>query len=115
MEEQVFRRGMHKLPSLLDYKSPTFLEMPPVESIIVETHDPEGPYGAKECGQGPLLPVIPALVNAVYDAVGIRIDEVPVTPAKVLQALEGRLPAPQVPAFDFPDPLVVSPHEEQKS
>jgi 4-hydroxybenzoyl-CoA reductase alpha subunit len=115
MEEQVFRRGMHKLPSLLDYKSPTFLEMPPVESIIVETHDPEGPYGAKECGQGPLLPVIPALVNAVYDAVGIRIDEVPVTPAKVLQALEGRLPAPRVPAFDFPDPLVISPLEEQTS
>jgi 4-hydroxybenzoyl-CoA reductase subunit alpha len=89
------------------------MEMPPVESIIVETNDPEGPYGAKECGQGPLLPVIPALVNAVHDAVGIRIDEIPVTPAKVLQALEGRLPAPRIPTFDFPEPRVVAPLEEQ--
>jgi 4-hydroxybenzoyl-CoA reductase alpha subunit len=112
MEEQAFRRGMHKLPSLLDYKSPTFLEMPPVESIIVETHDPEGPYGAKECGQGPLLPVIPALANALHDALGVRIDEVPVTPAKVVQALEGRLPNPEAPAFTFPEPLVVPPLEE---
>ena len=70
MEEQVFRKGRHKIPSMLEYKSPTTLEMPPVESILVETLDPEGPYGAKECGQGPLLPVIPALANAVYDAVG---------------------------------------------
>jgi CO/xanthine dehydrogenase Mo-binding subunit len=115
MEEQVFRRGLHKTPSLLDYKSPTFLEMPPVESIIVETNDPEGPYGAKECGQGPLLPVIPALVNAVHDAVGVRINEIPVTPAKVLQALEGRLPAPRIPTFDFPEPLIVAPLEEQES
>jgi 4-hydroxybenzoyl-CoA reductase alpha subunit len=111
MEEQVFRRGMHKVPSLLDYKSPTFLEMPPVESIIVETHDPEGPYGAKECGQGPLLPVIPALSNALYDALGVRIDEVPVTPAKILQALEGRLANLPVPAFTFPNPLAVPPLE----
>ena len=70
MEEQVFRKGRHKIPSMLDYKSPTTLEMPPVESILVETLDPEGPYGAKEVGQGPLLPVIPAVANAVLDAVG---------------------------------------------
>jgi len=109
MEEQVFRLGAHKSPSLLEYKSPTFLEMPPVEAILVETLDPEGPYGAKECGQGPLLPVIPALVNAIYDAIGVRIDEVPVTPAKILQALEGRLRAPEVPSFTFPEPLRVPP------
>ncbi len=113
MEEQVFRRGVHKIPSLLEYKSPTFLEMPPVESIIVETFDREGPFGAKECGQGPLLPVIPAVVNALADALDVRIDEVPVTPAKVLQAMSGRLRPPVVPRFDFPDPLVVSPLEEQ--
>jgi CO/xanthine dehydrogenase Mo-binding subunit len=112
MEEQVFRRGVHKFPSMLEYKSPTFLEMPPIESIIVETRDPEGPYGAKECGQGPLLPVIPAITNAVHDALGIRIDEVPVTPEKVLRALEGRLSAPEVPPFAFPDPLVVPPLED---
>ena len=111
MEEQVFRLGVHKFPSLLEYKSPTFLEMPPVESILIETLDPEGPYGAKECGQGPLLPVIPALVNAVYDAIGVRIDEVPVTPAKIVEAIEHRLRAPQVPGFTFPEPLVVPPLE----
>ena len=72
MEEQVFRKGRHKIPSMLDYKSPTTLEMPPVESILVETLDPEGPYGAKEVGQGPLLPVIPAVTNAVLDAVGVE-------------------------------------------
>ncbi len=113
MEEQVFRRGLHKSPSLLDYKSPTFLDMPPVESILVETHDPEGPYGAKECGQGPLLPVIPAILNAVHDATGVRIDEIPVTPAKILQALEGRLPAPKMPVFEFPETLIVPPAEQE--
>jgi CO/xanthine dehydrogenase Mo-binding subunit len=108
-EEQVFRRGLHRIPSLLDYKSPTFLEMPPVESILVETLDPEGPYGAKECGQGPLLPVIPALANAVHDALGIRIDETPVTPDKILLALEGRLARPAVPSYEFPPPIEVPP------
>jgi 4-hydroxybenzoyl-CoA reductase alpha subunit len=115
MEEQVFRRGVHKIPSLLEYKSPTFLDMPPVESIIVETNDPEGPYGAKECGQGPLLPVIPAIVNALHDALGIRVDEVPVTPAKIIQALGSRLVPPAAPAYSFPDPLVVAPLEEPSS
>jgi 4-hydroxybenzoyl-CoA reductase alpha subunit len=108
-EEQVFRRGLHKIPSLLDYKSPTFLEMPPVESILVETLDPEGPYGAKECGQGPLLPVIPAVANAVHDALGVRIDETPVTADKILLAIEGRLSRPTVPAYEFPAPIEVSP------
>jgi 4-hydroxybenzoyl-CoA reductase alpha subunit len=109
MEEQAYRAGVHKFPSMLEYKSLTFLEMPPVESILVETLDREGPYGAKECGQGPLLPVIPAVVNALYDAVGVRIDEVPVTPAKILQAMEGRLRAQEVPTFTFPEPLEVPP------
>jgi CO/xanthine dehydrogenase Mo-binding subunit len=109
MEEQAYRAGVHKFPSMLEYKSLTFLEMPPVESILVETLDREGPYGAKECGQGPLLPVIPAVVNALYDAVGVRIDEVPATPAKILQAMEGRLRAQEVPTFTFPEPLEVPP------
>ncbi len=108
-EEQVFRRGLHKIPSLLDYKSPTFLEMPPVESILVETLDPEGPYGAKECGQGPLLPVIPAVANAVHDALGVRVDDTPVTPDKILLALEGKYKAPRVPSYEFPPPLEVPP------
>jgi 4-hydroxybenzoyl-CoA reductase subunit alpha len=116
MEEQTFRKGLHKIPSMLEYKSPTFLEMPPVETILVNTDDPEGPFGAKEAGQGPLLPVIPALANAVYDAVGVRIDEIPVSPDKVLAALEqkrkggeGRVGPRGVPPFQFRDPTKVEP------
>jgi 4-hydroxybenzoyl-CoA reductase subunit alpha len=90
MEEQAYRKGRHKWPSMLEYKSPTFLEMPEVETFLVETVDPEGPYGAKEAGQGPLLPVIPALNAAVHDALGVWIDETPVTPEKVLRALEAK-------------------------
>jgi 4-hydroxybenzoyl-CoA reductase alpha subunit len=111
MEEQVFRKGLHRIPSLLEYKSPTTLEMPPVESILVETLDPEGPYGAKECGQGPLLPVIPAVANALFDALGVRIDEVPITPEKLVAALEGRYKPPQMPAFRYPETVVVPPFE----
>ncbi len=115
MEEQVFRKGVHKIPSMLDYKSPTFVDMPPVESILIETLDPQGPYGAKECGQGPLLPVIPAVAIAVYDALGVRIDESPVTPDKIVSALEGRLRAVTVPEYDWPPPVDVPPMREESS
>ncbi len=88
LEEQVFRHGLHKIPSMLEYKSPTTKDMPPIETILVETVDPEGPFGAKECGQGPLLPVIPAVANAVEDAIGARFHEIPITPEKVLSAMD---------------------------
>ena len=95
MEEQIFRRLppklsnalVHKIPSLLEYKSPTSLDMPELETILVEDPDPNCPFGAKEVGQGPLLPVMPALANAIYDAVGVRINTLPITPEKVLEAL----------------------------
>ena len=106
MEEQIFRKnGLHKIPSILEYKSPTTLEIPEIETILVETDDPEGPYGAKEAGQGPLLPVVPAVANALYDAIGVRIHEVPITPDKILRALDGRLKAVSVPDFKFPAPI----------
>lgn len=112
MEEQVFRKsGLHKWPSILEYKSPTALETPEIETILVETDDPEGPFGAKEAGQGPLLPVIPAVANAVYDAIGVRIDEIPITPDKIMRALEGRLKPVTVPSFDFPPPIKWQPGE----
>ena len=114
MEAQVFRKGVHKTPSMLDYKSPTTLETPEIHTILVETDDPEGPFGAKEAGQGPLLPVIPAIANAVYDAVGVRIDETPITPEKILRALElkrqGKTPRvgpDKLPLFTFKEPVVV--------
>jgi CO/xanthine dehydrogenase Mo-binding subunit len=90
IEEQVFRKGLHKQPSLLEYKIPTSLDMPDVDTTIVQSVDPEGPFGAKEVGQGPLAPVIPAVANAIYDAIGIRIDSTPLTADKILRALEAR-------------------------
>ncbi len=116
MEAQVYRDGLHKQPSMLDYKSLTFLEMPEVETILVETVDPEGPYGAKEVGQGPLLPVIPAVVSAVHDALGVWVDEVPVTPEKILKALdarakgkEGRFGPKSFPDVPYPPLVKVTP------
>jgi 4-hydroxybenzoyl-CoA reductase subunit alpha len=117
MEEMVYRGNrnvVHKFPSLLEYKSPTTLEMCDVITYLVEDADPNGPFGAKEVGQGPLLPVMPAIANAVYDAVGVRIDEVPITPEKVLAALrakrQGKDPrfGPRtVPEVAWPEPLKV--------
>jgi len=90
VEEQIFRGGLHKKPSLLDYKLPTSLDTPVLEAILVETMDSEGPYGAKEAGEGPLNPVIPAIANAVFDAIGVRFDETPITAEKILDALGKR-------------------------
>jgi CO/xanthine dehydrogenase Mo-binding subunit len=118
-EEQTFRRGYLKNPSILEYRSPTFLEMPDVETFLVETDDPEGPFGAKEVGQGPLLPVIPAVANAIYDAVGVRVDEVPISPDKVVKALQEKAKgnAPRVgpkamPEFDYGEPVKVDPPDQ---
>jgi 4-hydroxybenzoyl-CoA reductase alpha subunit len=124
MEEQTFRRLppklssalVHKIPSMLEYKSPTTLDMPEIVTELIEDPDPNGPFGAKEVGQGPLLPIMPALCNAVYDAVGVRIDEIPVTPDKILDALEdkarggaGRHGPGAFPEIDWPEPLEVAP------
>ena len=124
MEEQEFRRLpkrlshalVHKFPSLLEYKSPTSLDMPEVVTELVEDPDPRGPFGAKEVGQGPLLPIMPAVANAVYDAVGVRIDEVPITPEKVMKALaekragrEPRFGPDHFPQVNWPEALRVPP------
>jgi len=122
MEEQVYRRLpakyssalVHKHPSILEYKSPTFLEMPPVTSYLIEDPDPQGPYGAKEVGQGPLLPVMPALANSIFDAVGARVDQVPIHPHMILRALaagqKGKPPRfgpDRFPEVDFGETLEV--------
>ena len=116
MEEQVFRKGLHKWPSMLEYKSPTFLDTPEIQTFIVETVDREGPYGAKEAGQGPLLPVPPAVCAAVHDALGVWIDEIPVTPEKVVEALRrkgkgepARYGPPRFPDIPFPPAIKVEP------
>jgi 4-hydroxybenzoyl-CoA reductase subunit alpha len=93
MEAQLFKSadegkaGLHHAPSLLDYKIPTSLDTPELVSLIVESNDPEGPYGAKEAGEGPLHPSIPAIANAIYDAVGTRLDRLPFDPPRVWRAL----------------------------
>ena len=114
MEGQVFRKGLHKQPSMLDYKSPTTLETPDIHTFLVETDDPEGPFGAKEAGQGPLLPVPPAIANAIYHAVGVRCDEVPITPEMILKGLElrrkgkpARIGPEKIPLFKFKEALMV--------
>ena len=124
MEEQIFRRLppklssalVHKIPSLLEYKSLTSLDMPELDTVLIEDPDPNCPFGAKEAGQGPLLPVMPAVANAIYDAVGVRIDELPITPDKVLKALEKKRKGeePRVgpvhfPPVPYPEPVIVPP------
>jgi 4-hydroxybenzoyl-CoA reductase alpha subunit len=96
-EHDVNRFGLHRGPSLLDYRLPTSVDTPDFHARIVESIDPEGPYGAKEAGEGPLHPSLPALSNAVYDAVGIRLKHLPFTPAKVLAALREKRAAAGVP------------------
>ncbi len=91
MEAHVFKEtGLHSCPSLLDYRIPTSLDTPELASLIIESVDPEGPYGAKEAGEGPLHPSVPAIANAIHDAVGVRIDRLPFTPAKVWDAIRAR-------------------------
>jgi 4-hydroxybenzoyl-CoA reductase subunit alpha len=87
-EEMVWRDGRLMNPSLLEYRIPSTLETPEIECIIVESNDPEGPFGAKEAGEGSLAATIPAVASAIYDAVGVRITSLPITPEKVLAVLE---------------------------
>ncbi|MEO8348665.1 MAG: molybdopterin cofactor-binding domain-containing protein [Acidobacteriota bacterium] len=124
MEEMAYRSGVngnvvHKFPSMLEYKSPTTKEMSEVFTFLVEDPDPNGPFGAKEVGQGPLLPIPPAVANAIHDAVGVRVDEIPVTPEKVLAALKAkaagkppRFGPTRFPDIPYPEPMrVLTPDE----
>ena len=74
--------------NLAEYKIPTALDMPNVDAIIVESNEPNGPFGAKEVGEGAIMPTIPAILNAVSDAVGVRIQELPLTPERVYMAIK---------------------------
>jgi len=119
MEEMAYREKrnlVHKIPSMLEYKSPTTLEMCDVVTYLIDDPDPNGPFGAKEVGQGPLLPIPPAIANAVYDAVGVRVDEVPITPEKVRAALRdkerggnGRYGPTSFPNVPWQEPIRVAP------
>ena len=96
-EEMRYLRSGHLMnPDLLDYKIPSVHEMPEVVPIIVESNDLEGPFGAKEAGEGPLLPILPAVCNAVYDAIGVRTAELPITPDRMHRMIENRCRAEKI-------------------
>lgn len=89
MEQIIYdSRGRIVNANLAEYKIPTALDMPHLDTIIVESGEPHGPYGAKEVGEGAIMPVIPSILNAIYDATGVRIDELPVTPERLVAALQ---------------------------
>lgn len=89
-EETDYYRGLPVAANMLDYRIPTILDSPPIHTHIVESRDPHGPFGAKEAGEGSLAGFIPAVANAVADAIGLRFTETPITPDKVFAALEKR-------------------------
>ena len=103
-EEMVWKDGMLMNPGLLEYRSPSAIESPEVEPIIVESIDPEGPFGAKECSEGSLAATIPAIANAIHDAVGIRLRECPFTPERVLTALRAQNKAKPINLTEGVDP-----------
>ena len=89
-EETAYHDGLLITGNMLDYRVPTIADSPPIEVGIVESNDPHGPFGAKEAGEGSLAAFLPALTNAVADAIGVRFNDLPVTPDRVFAALEKR-------------------------
>jgi CO/xanthine dehydrogenase Mo-binding subunit len=87
-EEMILVNGKVLNPDLKDYKLQSIMEYFPITSIILENQNPDGPYGARGCGEAPISPVAPALANAVYDAIGVRFYDLPITPEKILLALK---------------------------
>ncbi|RLB36410.1 MAG: 4-hydroxybenzoyl-CoA reductase, partial [Deltaproteobacteria bacterium] len=82
------KKGRILNPNLSEYKIPTSLDVPEIKTIIVESNEPNGPFGAKEVGEGAIMPTIPAILNAVYNATGVRIFELPLLPERVYMALK---------------------------
>jgi 4-hydroxybenzoyl-CoA reductase subunit alpha len=89
-EEAAYHDGLMLTANMLDYRVPTIQDSPPIEVGIIESNDPHGPFGAKEAGEGSLAAFLPALTNAIADAIGIRFNDLPVTPDRVFEAIEKR-------------------------
>jgi len=87
-EEVGYHDGLMVTGNMLDYRVPTIQDSPPMETFIVESNDPHGPFGAKEAGEGSLAAFLPALTNAIHDAIGIRFNDLPMTPDRVYEAIE---------------------------
>ena len=75
-------------PNLLDYKLPTALDVPPIETVIVEAPYPKHPFGIRGVGENPIVPSLAVIANAIYRAIGKRIDQLPMTPARILEKME---------------------------
>ncbi|MGE5112523.1 MAG: molybdopterin cofactor-binding domain-containing protein [Acidobacteriaceae bacterium] len=103
-EEIVWNAGRMMNPGLLNYATPGPVESPEIDAIIVESVDPEGPFGAKEAGEGSVAATIPAISNAIFDAVGVRLREVPFTPERVLAALRAQKGTKRVDLTEAADP-----------
>ena len=103
-EEMIWKDGLLMNPGLLEYRSPSSAESPEIECIIVESVDPEGPFGAKEAGEGSLAATIPAISNAIYDAVGVRLREAPFTPERILAALRAKKGMKRIEMTESVDP-----------
>jgi len=89
MEEIIYDQcGNVVNTNLAEYKIPTALDAPQMQAIIVETIEPNGPFGAKEVGEGAIMPTIPAILNAIYDAVGVRITELPAKPERIAMTIK---------------------------
>ncbi|MEL7564475.1 MAG: molybdopterin cofactor-binding domain-containing protein [Dehalobacterium sp.] len=91
MEEIILKEGKTLNPSFTKFLIPTFQDAPEIVTYIVEDPDPRGPFGAKGLGEGPIIPTAPAIVNAVYDAIGVRITSLPITPEKILAELKKQI------------------------
>jgi 4-hydroxybenzoyl-CoA reductase alpha subunit len=89
-EQIVYDQGRVVNANFADYHIPTSLDTPEMDVTIIESNDDEGPFGAKEAGEGPIHPVLPSIGNAVFDAVGVRMFDLPITPDKVLAALSAK-------------------------
>jgi len=103
-EEMIWKDGLLMNPGLLEYRSPSSAESPDIECIIVESIDPEGPFGAKEAGEGSLAATIPAISNAIYHAVGVRLREAPFTPERILSALRAKKGMKRIEMTESVDP-----------
>jgi 4-hydroxybenzoyl-CoA reductase subunit alpha len=95
-EETKYHDGLPLAANFLDYRVPTIVESPPIDVFIVEAPDPNGPFGAKEAGEGSLSGFLPALTNAIADATGLRLHELPASPDRLLEALQARARAQRV-------------------
>ncbi|MBW2613649.1 MAG: xanthine dehydrogenase family protein molybdopterin-binding subunit [Deltaproteobacteria bacterium] len=89
-EEIQVQKGKVMNPNFRDYQILTARDNIPVEAVVVEKGDADGPYGAKGIGEPGLVPTAPAIANAIYDAIGVRITELPITPERVLDAIKAQ-------------------------